>query len=134
MKLENITSQSAELLATIIRNTEITEGIHFPTNEDGELQVGFMKRKKNYMIKKHMHPERRRNIYRTTEVLLVKSGCVVATIFDTENRHVAERELTSGDILIIFTGWHQFVFQEDSELIEVKQGPFIAALDKVYDE
>ena len=40
-------------------------------------------------------------------------------------------DLHTGDVILLIAGGHGFFFYEPSELIEVKQGPFMGELDKV---
>ena len=39
--------------------------------------------------------------------------------------------MTKGDIILLASGGHGFKMIEDSEIIEVKQGPYAGELDKV---
>ena len=51
----------------------------------------------------------------------------------TDNTYnIATKILKGGDSMLQFSGGHGFEFQEDSRLLEVKQGPYVShQLDKV---
>jgi hypothetical protein len=66
----------------------------------------------------------------TQEVIIVRSGRCEIDLYDSDRRHVATRELDTGDVIIIASGGHGFRMLEDTVLLEVKQGPYTGLDEK----
>lgn len=108
---------------------------NFITPNDFLLQVGHLVFPKNYVTKRHRHAVVPRKILYTAEVLLILSGKLEYTISDYKQ---SEKILTVGianayEILILGKVGHSFKSIVKSEIIEVKQGPYLGRLDKEYD-
>lgn len=104
----------------------LNDGIEFVNSKDDEFQIGLMKRKKGYKVAPHYHEKISRKIKMTSEALFVKKGSVECTLFDKNDKQNGKTFIINkGDILVIFDSAHKFNFLEDSEIIEIKQGPFI---------
>lgn len=117
-------------LAIIIYNNFNKEGIHFFTNDDSSQQLGYMNRPAGYVINPHIHNPIRREIIWTQEVLFIKSGKIRVDFYDKSKDYVESRILSKGDIILLADGGHGFEMIEQSEIIEVKQGPFCGEADK----
>ena len=120
-----------KLLSIIIRNSFEKEGIEFFTPESFSQQVGYMKRPKDYLIPPHTHNAIQRDILYTQEVLLIKSGKIRVDFYDDERSYLESSILQKGDVIILAYGGHGIIMLEDSEIIEVKQGPYAGEHDKV---
>lgn len=115
-----------KVLAIIVRKPIVNvEGIRFYTPEDTPLQVGRMYRECGHVVKTHLHKAIPRHSEGNMEVLYIVSGLVRAEIRDEEGKLVTYRHLDSGDIFVQLRGGHGFQFETDSEVIEVKQGPYL---------
>lgn len=120
------------ILAIIVRkNINLNYGTEFITDESDLFQLGLIKRNEGEVIKKHYHLNQKRNINKTTEALIVKKGKVEITFFH-EEKIVTKKIIERHDIAILFDGGHSFKFYEDSEMVEIKQGPYIKDKDKIY--
>ena len=118
-----------------IRRTETIPGMGtwFLTPHDASLQVGILSHPAGHEVLPHFHPPQKRVITATMEALVIRSGRVRATFYSTGGKFAAERLLRDGDLLLILAGGHSFVMEEDTEIIEIKQGPYNGkSLDKVY--
>jgi len=51
-------------------------------------------------------------------------------VFDRNKKFVCDRILERGDVILLVSGGHGFEFLEDTELIEVKEGPYMGVDDK----
>jgi len=51
--------------------------------------------------------------------------------YDDDQIYIESRVLNKGDVILLATGGHGFEMLEDSEMIEVKQGPYCGEEDKV---
>lgn len=118
-------------LAMIIRASYKSNGIQFFTPGDFSQQLGYMNREKGYVIPPHRHNLVERKVTLTQEVLYIKSGRVRVDFYDDSQNYLESRLLTEGDVILLASGGHGFEMEEDSEMIEVKQGPYCGEEDKV---
>jgi len=118
------------LLALILRTEFNKDGIQFFTPDNFSQQLGYMKRPTGYIIDPHIHNPVIREVEYTKEVLFIKSG-LVKIDFYTQNKDYLQSEiLKKGDIILLSFGGHGFTMLEESEIIEVKQGPYAGESDK----
>ena len=118
------------LLAIILRTSFKKEGIDFFTPADFSQQLGYMSRPKGYKIQPHIHKKIERTIQFTQEVLFIKKGLVRVDFYKNDKTYLISKLLISGDVILLSAGGHGFEMLEDSEIIEVKQGPFAGSIDK----
>jgi hypothetical protein len=131
--IERITDSAGTEIAIILRcGVEIAShnGIGFVTHPDYSQQLALMRRPRGYIIAPHTHNRVERAVSYTREVVFVKSGRVCVHLYDDAQAHVTARTLQAGDWILLAAGGHGFEMIEDSELIEVKQGPYAGAADK----
>lgn len=119
-----------ELYAIIIRSNYKGDGIEFFTPEDFSQQLAYMRRPKGYRIQPHIHKKINKQINFTQEVLFIKSGKLKVDFFDEKKKYLQSNILEKGDIILLSKGGHGFEIIEESEIIEVKQGPYDKELDK----
>ncbi len=118
------------LYAIIISKNFSFDGIKFFTDDNSPQQIGYMRRPKNYKINPHVHLKKTRIIEDTNEVLFIKSGRVKINFYKQSKEFLTSRELSCGDTILLASGGHGITMLEDSEIIEVKQGPYIEDSDK----
>lgn len=118
-------------LSIIIRKDYKKQGIEFFTNDNDSQQLGYMNRPKDYVIPPHRHNLVKRDVHLTQEVLFIKSGKVRVDFFDNEQHYIKSTILLPGDVILLSDGGHGFKMLEESEIIEVKQGPYCGEQDKV---
>lgn len=126
-----IIKKDNDTLAIIIRASYRSEGIEFFTPGDFSQQLGYMNRSKGYSIAPHRHNLVERKVTLTQEVLYIKSGKVRVDFYDDHQTYLESRVLEKGDVILLAAGGHGFQMMEDSEMIEVKQGPYCGEEDKV---
>jgi hypothetical protein len=119
-----------KLLSVIIRTRFEKDGIEFFTPGDFSQQLAYMKRPKDYVIPPHVHNSVPRKVEFTQEVLFIKSGKVRINFYDDNRNYLESRILDQGDVILLAHGGHGFVMLEESEIIEVKQGPYAGDGDK----
>ena len=122
--------EDEKLLAIILRTSFQKEGIDFFTPSDFSQQLGYMKRCKGYKIQPHIHNKIERTIEYTQEVLFIKNGLVRVDFYKTDKTYFKSKILHAGDVILLSFGGHGFEMMKDSEIIEVKQGPFAGNIDK----
>ena len=120
-----------KLLSIIIRAEYKSDGIEFFTPDDFSQQLAYMHRKKNYAISPHVHNAVQRDVQFTQEVLIIKNGKVRVDYYDEKKKYLESRILNKGDVVLLAYGGHGFEMIEDSEIIEVKQGPYLDEVDKI---
>jgi len=128
--IENIV-YNGKLLSVVIRSNFQKDGIEFFTPDSFSQQIGYMKRPKSYVIPPHTHNAVQRDVHFTQEVLFVKSGKVRVDFYDDDKNYLESSILSAGDVVLLAYGGHGFEMIEESEIIEVKQGPYVGELDKI---
>ena len=119
------------IYSIIVRSKFNKEGIHFFTSNDFSQQLGYMKRGTGYVIQPHRHNLVERKVSLTQEVLFIKSGKVRVDFYNDDQDYLSSRILYEGDVILLAAGGHGFEILEESEIIEVKQGPYNGEEDKV---
>lgn len=112
------------LFAIIIRSNYSSEKITFFGNPEFSQQLGYLPHKKGNKIEAHFHKEVRREIKLTQEVLFIKRGKIIVDFYTNDKKYIKSRILNTGDLLFLCNGGHGFEVLEDTEMIEVKQGPY----------
>jgi hypothetical protein len=121
--IEKITKNDC-VFATIIRSDFKTEGIVFFTPHESTQQMAYMNRPKGHLIDAHKHGYEERFITQSSEVLIVKTGKVKVFIYDEHDEFYAETIIQKGDVILLSGCGHGFEMLEDSEMVEIKQGPY----------
>ena len=121
-----------KLFALIIRRQfRKKSGINFFTSKEATQQFGFMKHKKNHIIKPHKHNKRLTRILRTTEVILLLKGTLRVDFYNDKYKYLFSKKINERDIIMLIHGGHGFKVLKNVEMIEVKQGPYSLASDKI---
>jgi hypothetical protein len=118
------------ILAVIIYSDYRSEGISFFTPETFSQQLAYMNRPVGYIIPPHIHNPVLREVNFTKEVLLIRSGKLRVDFYDDLKNYLESRILIAGDVILLAYGGHGFEMLEQSEIIEVKQGPYAGEADK----
>ena len=129
--IENI-KHKKKLYALIVRKKfRIKSGVNFFTSQDATQQFGYMKHKKNHLIMPHKHNKRLTKILITTEVIILFKGILRVDFYGKKNEYLFSKKVYAGDIIMLVNGGHGFKVLKDVEMLEVKQGPYSLAADKV---
>lgn len=121
---------NGHVLALILPANFRSDGIKFFTPDDFSQQLAYMNRPTGYVIQPHVHNPVTREVEYTKEVLFVRSGRLRIDFYDDDQNYLESRILSAGDVVLLARGGHGFEMLEDSELIEVKQGPYAGDKDK----
>jgi hypothetical protein len=120
------------LFALIVRKQfRKKSGINFFTSKEATQQFGFMKHKKNHIIKPHKHNKRLTRILGTTEVILLLKGTLRVDFYNDKYKYLFSKKINERDIIMLIHGGHGFKVLKNVEMIEVKQGPYSLASDKI---
>lgn len=124
MKVEQV-QHNGGTMAMIFYNHPIDPGVHFFTDDQSSLQVGKQRRFKGEIVKPHKHVAvKMERIETLQEVLYVERGKVEITFYGEDNKPLKNCVLGKGDMVLLSKGGHAFKFLEETEMIEIKQGPF----------
>lgn len=123
-------SHAGFTLAILVRRDFREDGIRFFTPDDFSQQLGYMMRPAGYVIPPHVHRSMPRTVEFTKEVIILKSGRVRVDFYDDDKNYLESRILEPGDVVLLARGGHGFEMLADSEMLEVKQGPYAGTADK----
>lgn len=121
---------NGETLAIIVRAGHHNDGIDFFTPANFSQQLAYMHRPQGYVIDPHVHNPVPREVQFTHEVLFVRRERVRVDFYTQDQDYVESRVLVTGDVILLAHGGHGFEMLEDTEMIEVKQGPYAGENDK----
>ena len=107
-----------------IRIKAFRNGSNPATDAKEPLQVLMSKHKKKHSVKAHIHSPHKRIIWRIQECLMMKKGKIKVDFYTPDKKYFKSIYLKQGEALILAAGGHGVTFLEDSEIIEVKSGPF----------
>ena len=125
-----IYDSSENLLAIVVKKGSSKEEKDFHTDNSSEFQLGTFNLEKDTVIERHYHQKQERRIHSTNEVLVLQKGKMTITIYDLDLNKIQDVTLESGDMVALFDGGHEIKVDENSNFIEVKQGPYIEGQDK----
>jgi len=121
-----------KLMALIVRGKyRKKKGITFFTPNESTQQFGYMKHKKEYIIKPHLHKKRMTKIYYTTEVILILKGILRVDFYTQAKKYLFSKVLKDKDIIMLVSGGHGFKVLKNLEMLEIKQGPYNLIKDKI---
>ena len=120
------------LVAKVFRyEKKSIKGIKFFTENKLNLQVGLMGHSKNHIIKPHYHINRKRIIKNMSELLIIFSGKLKVYFYNKKLIRSKSIILNKKDMILLISGGHGFKVLSKLEMLEIKQGPFVADKDKL---
>jgi len=119
-----------EIVALIISHRFSAPGVHFVTPNEFSQQLAYMSHPVGKVIAPHTHNVVHRSVHQTQEALFVRRGRIRVDLYDRSQTYLDSRILETGDVILLASGGHGFEFLEESEVIEVKQGPYLGEADK----
>ena len=128
--IENIYHKK-KLYAIIIKNKyRKKKGISFFSTPNLPQQFGYINQKTNHYILPHIHQKRKTKVLLTTEILLILKGILRVDFYTEKKKYLFSKKITKGDLIFLMHGAHGFKILKETQMIEVKQGPFKIAKDK----
>jgi len=125
MKMEKI-KDGDSVLAIVLRGGDWEDGLNFVSSEGDYQQVGTWTYKKGHKTKPHIHLIEPREVLRTQEVVFVRDGRVKVDIYTEKEEFLESVELGEGDVIIILGGGHGYeMLEDDTRVLEVKNGPYL---------
>lgn len=126
----NIYDDNNNVIAVVIKADYDKPGVSFFTPDAYSQQVAFMHHGYGHVILPHVHNDVKREILQTKEVLIIRKGKLRCDFYTDDKEYIKSIILTDGDVLLLVSGGHGFVCLEETEMVEVKQGPYVGDADK----
>lgn len=89
------------------------------------LQLVTLKHQKGTYLKAHIHTPKKRVTQRLQECIIVRKGKVKVDLYTPTKKFFKYIYLTIGETLIVVNGGYGIHMLKDSELFELKNGPFV---------
>lgn len=112
-----------ELIA--IRVKSFKNGTHSFTPANEALQLLTAKHPKGRYVQAHFHSPEKRITSNLQECLIVVKGKIKIDLYGKDKKYFKAIQLKAGELAILFRGGHSVRFLTDSEVYEIKTGPFI---------
>lgn len=128
--ITEIKADDGMLLALIVRHDYDKAGISFFTPDDFSQQLAYMHHPAGHVILPHVHNEVRREVLYTKEVLVIKKGKMRCDFYSDDKEYLKSEIVSSGDVILLANGGHGFECIEETEMFEIKQGPYAGENDK----
>ena len=119
-----------EVYAIIIPSEYQPTTVDFITPNSYSLQLACMDRPKGSKAQEHIHLNIKREINNTQEVLIFRKGRAKIDFYTQEKKYLGSEDIRAGDIVLLIQGGHGVTFEEDTDVIEVKQGPYFDIEEK----
>ena len=123
MKIE----KDGQLFAILHRKDEWIEGLNFLTPNESFCQVGTWWYQKGKSLQAHKHIKNVRSNNITQECVIVMSGSIHVDLYDENDQHFQDIIINEGDMIVLLHGGHGYqILEEDTKVIECKNGPFVS--------
>lgn len=114
-----------QLIAIFIPAQYHPEKTDFMTPLSEPLQCGIGVFSKDKKVDAHRHVGDPATISEFQEFIQIRKGKALAGVYDLDGRAIKTYEMNVGDCLLLLRGGHCFSFLEETELLEIKQGPYL---------
>ena len=110
----------------VYRDEDWKKGLNFITPDEMFIQVGSWWYDSGKELQKHIHKDFDRNASRTQESVYVRRGSVRVDLYTEDLIKFKEFVLNEGELAVFGYGGHgYFILEDDTQIIETKNGPFI---------
>ncbi len=125
--MEIIKDDNDGLIAIIYREEDWQKGLNFITPDNLFIQVGSWWYDKGKKLDAHKHLENFRKANITQEMVYVKDGSMRVDLYSINKVFIKSFELKKGDLSVLVSGGHGYeILEENTKIIESKNGPFIS--------
>jgi hypothetical protein len=115
-----------QIISIVYRDDDWVEGLNFITPDELFVQVGSWWYNKGKKLDSHVHNDFKRTAMRTQEMTYVKRGSMRVMLYDNDQNYLEDFILKQGDTAVFAYGGHGFeILEDDTQIIETKNGPFI---------
>ena len=123
MKIKEISFEN-QLYAFVCSLNDVSKGLEFLSDDTDFIQLGTWNYEKNFSTVPHYHLEHDKPSNLTQEVVLVHKGSVKCRLFTKEGNYVDEVDINEGELIVQIYGVHEYIMNEDSIVLEIKNGPY----------
>lgn len=123
-----------EQYALVVKSSYKPNELDFLTQDSDLFQAGFISREAGYVVNKHSHNAFNTTIDYVSEFIFVRSGKIRVDMFSAPDNLIESIELETGDFILHKKGIHEVIFLEDSQVLEIKQGPYMGLSSKTFYE
>lgn len=117
---------NGKIISIIYRDEDWVKGLNFITPSDMFVQVGSWWYDRGKVLEKHIHKDFERVAKRTQESVYVRKGSMRVTVYTEELTVLESFDLKEGDLAVFAYGGHGYeILNDDTQIIESKNGPFI---------
>jgi len=110
----------------VYRNEDWSKGLNFITPDEMFIQVGSWWYDKGKELQKHVHKDFDRVARRTQESVYVRKGSMRVDLYTEDLEKFKEFNLYEGELAVFGFGGHGYtILEDDTQIIETKNGPFI---------
>ena len=125
--MEIIKDDNDDLIAIIYREEDWQKGLNFITPDNLFIQVGSWWYDKGKKLDSHKHLKYSRKANITQEMVYVKDGSMRVDLYSIDKVFIKSFELKKGDLSVLVSGGHGYeILEENTKIIESKNGPFIS--------
>lgn len=131
--MRSIVDHEGHELARLLKMQEYgARKSQFFTDPGESLQVGSLNFTATDHVEPHIHRMKtERDVYPQVELIIVLAGKATAEIYDERKTLVDTLLIKTGDMLLLRRGGHGYRFQENTQLLDIRCGPYI---DKEHDK
>jgi len=124
-------SDGEETIGIIVHGNPFKEKVHFITPPSYAFQVGFMRYADGDSAEPHMHPNIERTIQQSHEFIHVLKGRMKVDFYNASGKKIASKIIGRGSSVFFIRGGRGWISIGESELFEIKQGPYLGDRDKI---
>ena len=118
--------QDGKIISIIYRDEDWKKGLNFITPDEMFVQVGSWWYDKGKVLDKLVHKDFDRVARRTQECVYVRKGSMKVTLYKEDLTMFDSFVLKEGDLAVFAYGGHGYeILENDTQIIESKNGPFI---------
>src|SRR3989344_3333832 len=114
-----------KIFALLVDFKNLDEGPLPITSPSCSLQMLMMKRKREYVVKKHMHKKLPKYSKQPQEAVVVVKGELKAIIFDRKGNILAKKKVSEGQCLFMMDGGLEVKITKNALAYEFKNGPYV---------
>ena len=121
-----VIKHSGRTSCIVYRDEDWEKGLHFITPNDLFIQAGTWWYDEGKELQRHIHNDFDRTATRTQECIYVRKGSLRVDLYTEKKEKIQDLVLYQGDLAIFGYGGHgYFILEDNTQVIETKNGPFI---------
>ena len=110
----------------VLYNDQWERGLNFVTPGDFFVQAGTWWYGKDKELQRHIHKTCTRVANKTQESIYIRKGSLRVDLYDEDLSILHEFVLSQGDFAVFAHGGHGYhILEDDTQVLEIKNGPFV---------